>query len=49
MVQFGAGLMDRQRLDLRANAWNAFVVVPRELPGLACRYIFDRASFYRQP
>jgi hypothetical protein len=49
MAQFGAGLMDRQRLELARNAYNTFVVVPRALPGLAYRYLFDRSSFYRQP
>ena len=47
MVQFGAGLMDRQRLELGRNAYNTFVEVPRRLPGLAYRYVFDRGSFYR--
>jgi len=47
MVQFGAGLMDRQRLDLPRNAYNTFVEVPRRLPGLAYRYVFDRGSFFR--
>jgi len=46
MVQFGAGLMDRQRLEPGRNAYNTFVVVPRLLPELAYRYLFDRASFY---
>jgi hypothetical protein len=46
MIQFGAGLMDRQRLELRRNAYNTFVEVPRRLPGLAYRYLFDRGSFY---
>ncbi len=49
MVQFGTGTMDRQRLALRANAYNAFVVVPAELPRLAYRYLFDRRSFYAAP
>jgi hypothetical protein len=47
MVQFGTGMMDRQRLELRRNAWNTFVVVPARLPDLARRYLFDRASFYQ--
>jgi hypothetical protein len=47
MVQFGAGLMDRQRLDLRLNAYNTFIEVPRRLPDIAYRYLFDRGSFYR--
>jgi hypothetical protein len=49
MVQFGAGLMDRQRLDWRRNAYNTFVDVPRRLPDIAYRYLFERGSFYRQP
>ena len=49
MAQFGAGLMDRQQLNLRRNAYNTFIVVPRSLPTLAYRYFFDRASFYHRP
>jgi hypothetical protein len=49
MVQFGAHLMDRQRLTLRHNAWTTFVTLPREAPGLAWRYFTDRASFYSRP
>jgi hypothetical protein len=48
MAQFGAGLMDRQRLEPARLAYNAFVVLPRELPELAWRYVFDRPSFYEQ-
>lgn len=47
MVQFGTGLMDRQRLQLGPNARHAFVTVPRELPGLVYRYLFERGSFYK--
>ena len=47
MVQFGAGLMDRQRLELTRNAYNTFIEVPRRLPEIAYRYVFDRDSFYR--
>ena len=47
MAQFGANLMDRQRLQLSRNAYNTFVVVPREAPRLAYRYLFDRSSFYQ--
>ena len=47
LVQFGSGMMDRQRLELAPNAYNAFVVVPRDLPGVAYRYLFERDSFYR--
>jgi hypothetical protein len=49
MAQFGANMMDRQRLQLADNAYNTFVKVPIELPNLAYRYLFDRASFYRPP
>jgi hypothetical protein len=49
MAQFGLHRMDRQRLALAHNAHQTFVVLPRELPGLAWRYVFDRASFYRLP
>ena len=37
------------RLDLARNAYNTFVIVPRALPGLAQRYLFDRSSFYAEP
>jgi hypothetical protein len=47
MAQFGAGMMDRQRLDPVRNAYNAFVVVPQSLPDLGYRYLFNRSSFYR--
>ncbi len=49
MVQFGAGMMDRQKLTLGANAYNTFIAVPLEMPGIAYRYFFDRSSFYRAP
>jgi hypothetical protein len=49
VVQFGTGLMDRQRLELGRNARTAFIEVPSRLPGLAWRYLFDRASFYATP
>jgi hypothetical protein len=49
MVQFGAGTMDRQRLELSRNAYNTFVAVPGSLPQLMYRYLFDRSSFYQQP
>ena len=47
IVQFGAGLMDRQRLEPARNAYTTFVVLPRTLPGLVWRYVFDRGSFYK--
>ncbi len=49
MLQFGSGLMDRQRLEPGRIAYNNFVVVPRLLPALAYRYVFARESFYRSP
>ena len=47
IAQFGAGLMDRQRLELARNAYNTFVVIPQRLPELANRYLFNRESYYR--
>ena len=49
MVQYGAGLMDRRRLEPARNAYTTFVELPRLLPGLARRYLFDRSSFYQDP
>lgn len=49
-AQFGAGLMNRQRLDPASNAYHNFVTIPRQLPMLVSRFLLDRASFYeRQP
>jgi hypothetical protein len=48
MAQFGNGLMNRQRLELSRNAYHNFVTIPRALPGLAYRYLFDRESFYQR-
>ena len=48
MAQFGAGMMDRQRLQLARNAYATFVLVPVRVPELAYRYVFDRRSFYKQ-
>jgi hypothetical protein len=48
IAAFGTGLMNRQRLELRQNAYDAFVTLPRRLPALASRYFLDRNSFYRQ-
>ncbi len=48
IAEFGTGLMNRQRLELRQNAYDAFVTLPRRLPALASRYLLDRNSFYRQ-
>ena len=44
---FGTGLMNRQRLELGRNAYDAFVTIPRLAPQLAYRYLFDRQSYYR--
>lgn len=48
-AQFGAGLMDRQRMEPARNAYTSFVVLPRLLPELAYRYVFARESFYQRP
>ena len=45
---FGTGLMDRQRLELRRNAYDAFVTVPGMAPDLALRYLTRRDSFYQR-
>ena len=47
MAEFGAGLMDRQRLDIRRNAYDAFVTFPRAAPSLVWRYLTARESFYK--
>ena len=49
IAQFALHRMDRQRLTLRENAWNTFVVLPREAPGILWRYFTDRSSFYGLP
>lgn len=46
-IQFGSGLMDRQRLELRRNAYTNFVTLPAAVPDLLWRYAFDRGSFYK--
>jgi hypothetical protein len=46
MAQFGAGLMDRQRLEPARNAYTTFVELPRLFPDLVRRYLYDRSSFY---
>ncbi len=48
IAEFGTGLMNRQRLELRKNAYDAFVTLPQRIPTLAHRYFLDRNSFYRQ-
>ena len=49
MGQFGAGMMDRQRLELGRNAYTSFSVIPQMLPRLVYRYLFDRSTFYQEP
>jgi hypothetical protein len=49
MALFGAGLMNRQRLELQQNAYDVFVTLPRTGPGLIHRYFTDRDSFYKVP
>jgi hypothetical protein len=47
VAQFGAHMMDRQRLELARNARTAFITLPVSGPRLVYRYFFDRQSFYR--
>jgi hypothetical protein len=47
IAQFGAHMMDRQRLELARNARTAFVTLPTMGPRLVYRYLFDRQSFYK--
>ncbi len=47
IIQFGDHRMDRQRLTLASNAWQTFVVLPRDAPSLVWRYFTNRASFYQ--
>ncbi len=47
IAEFATGLMDRQKLEPRKNAYDAFVTLPRMAPSLAYRYVFDRSSFYK--
>jgi hypothetical protein len=46
-AEFATGLMDRQKLEPRKNAYDAFVTLPRQAPSLVYRYLFDRESFYK--
>jgi hypothetical protein len=47
IAEFSVGLMDRQRLEPRKNAYDAFVTLPGMAPSLVYRYLFDRGSFYK--
>jgi hypothetical protein len=49
MALFGAGMMDRQRLELGRNAYDVFVTLPRIAPQIAYRYFARRDSFYQTP
>jgi hypothetical protein len=49
MAEFGTSMMDRQRLDLGRNAYDAFITLPRTAPDLVRRYFTARSSFYRPP
>jgi hypothetical protein len=44
---FGTRMMDRKQLDLRRNAYDAFVAIPRAAPQLVYRYFMNRESYYR--
>jgi hypothetical protein len=46
-VEFGTSMMDRQKLELRRNAYDAFVTLPRTGPKLLYRYFTNRSSFYK--
>jgi hypothetical protein len=49
MALFATRQMDRQRLELARNAYDAFVTIPLSAPSLAYRYLTDRESFYGPP
>ena len=46
MALFGTRMMDRSRIEVRRNAYDAFVTLPRMAPELAWRYVTVRESFY---
>ncbi len=46
-AEFGTSMMDRQKLELRRNAYDAFVTLPRMAPDLLYRYFTNRSSFYK--
>ena len=45
---FATRIMDRQRLEPRRNAYDAFVTLPRLVPDLLYRYFTHRESFYKR-
>ncbi|MFL6278885.1 MAG: hypothetical protein ACJ731_02130, partial [Vicinamibacterales bacterium] len=46
-LEFGTSMMNRQKLELRRNAYDAFVTLPRAAPKLVYRYFTNRSSFYK--
>ena len=46
-AEFGTSMMDRQKLELGRNAYDAFVTLPRTAPDLVYRYFTNRSSFYK--
>jgi hypothetical protein len=44
---FGTRMMDRQRVEIGRNAYDAFITLPRMAPDLLWRYIARRDSFYK--
>jgi hypothetical protein len=46
-LEFGTLMMDRQKLELRRNAYDAFITLPRTAPQLFYRYFTNRSSFYK--
>lgn len=47
IAEFATGLMDRQKLQPRKNAYDALVTIPAQAPLLAYRYLANRESFYK--
>jgi hypothetical protein len=47
-LEFGTSMMDRQKLELRRNAYDAFVTLPKTAPSLLYRYVTNRSSFYKR-
>jgi hypothetical protein len=46
-LEFGTSMMNRQKLELRRNAYDAFVTLPLSAPKLLYRYFTNRSSFYK--
>lgn len=48
MIQHGTGMIPRnQEVDLDTLVWNQFVEVPKVVPRVLARYLFDRRSLYK--